>query len=452
MNKAARQTAINFHNQAANLEQSDPQVAFKLLVSATEADPTFPDSWRSLGDVNFNLSLRQGAIANYRRYLELMPEDGRAMVSLGHQLYHEGKIEEAERWTRRALKIDDKLANGWTNLSLIDSLYARIGDSLDHAKLGWRLEPNPTTELAYAFALLHARKLDLGLSHFEAKIPAKQTQVLGFPWPQWRGEDLVDKTLFVLADQGMGDTLDFIRFIPIASRRCAKIVFHIQQEMIRLAQVMLVDYGNVELVPLNSAYPAADMWIGITSLPVALKLTSDEIQHCPQLPIPPIPMPSNWKMATRKLHVGICWAGNPGNDIDRWRSMKLEQFLEFNVPNVQLYSLQFDGKTQEVHAAGAAAVVKDLTGWGRDSLAVAGLIQQLDLVICIESYIGHMCAALRVPYLMPYGWCGGDYRVGRKGQRTMWHDTGTIFYQWATQDWANVVADIREALIERASH
>ncbi|MDE2097121.1 MAG: hypothetical protein KGL39_07735 [Patescibacteria group bacterium] len=445
-------TAVSFHNQAAALAESDPQMAFKLLVSAVEADPAQADSWRSLADTAMNANLRDAAVGYYRRYLELRPQDGRAWVSLGHCLYHRGKIDEADAATRYALALDDSLANGWTNLSLIDSIKGKIKESLAHAKEGFRLDPNPTTELALGFALMHARRLDVGLRHFEAKLPNKMPQFVNLPWPVWRGEDLTGKTLFVLADQGMGDTLDFLRFVPQAAVRCNRIIFHIQQEMMRLASLMLVDFSNIDLVPLGQPWPQADMWIAVTSLPVALGLSSDEIEHAPQLTMPKFADAKAPWLAPGKFNVGICWAGNPGNDIDRWRSMKLEQFLEFAaVPGVQLYGLQFDQRRDDIHNLGAAGVVRDMSRWVRDSLDVSSIIRQMDLVICIESYIGHLCAALGKEVWIAYGWCGGDWRIGRKGQRLVWHPTARIFYQERTHSWDLVIREIREALAKRVT-
>lgn len=449
-----REQAIACYNQALKVRESDPQMAYKLLVSATENDPLMPEPWAAIADANAEMNLRPSAIANYRRYLELKPDDARAMVTMGHLLYHDGKIEEAWQATKSALKKDETLANGWMNLSLIQSIQGHIGTSLDSAKRGYKLDPNPVTQLALGFAYLHARELDLGLKHFEAKLPYKTPKYLTFPWPKWQGEDLSDKILFVVSDQGLGDTLDFLRFLPMVAKRCGHVTMQIQGELIRLASVMLGDQPNIDMVPLNSQLPVADFWIAITSIPVALGLTSDEIEYAPQLPIliDALPAPTQMKIPGRKLHVGICWGGSAGNDIDRYRSMPVENFLPLaQVPGVQLYSLQVGPKAVEVHSSGSAAVIKDLAPWIRDVMDTVYALKHIDLVISIESFLPHLANAVGVETWIPYARLGGDWRCGRKGARMIWHPRSRLFHQDASDSWTPVMASITEALRERVS-
>lgn len=445
-----REQAVSFFNQAVSVQESEKQLSYKFLVSAAEADPTLNNSWYGIANANADMGLRESAIACYRRYLELNPSDGKGWTNFGHMLYHTGRIDEAEAACLRAIKIDDELANAWMNLSLVQSVQCKVTDSVRSAKRGYDLEPNPITEMALGFAYLHARQLDLGFKHFEAKIPYKIPQYLSFPWPRWQGEEIADKTLYVVSDQGLGDTLCFLRFLPAVAQRCEKIIFHAQSELMRMAALMLMDSPNIEIIPLNSPLPVADLWVAITSLPVALGLSSDEIENTPQLPITIEPSLAPWKVPERKLHVGICWTGSAGNDIDRWRSTTIENFLELcRVPGVQLYSLQVGAHSQEVHASGSAAVVKDLTPWIRDVYDTATILQNLDLVISIESFLPHLCATVGKECWIAYARNGGDYRVGRKGQRTIWHPTARIFYQDETASWQTVFNDIVSALREK---
>jgi len=445
-----RDQAVQFYNSAVSVQESDKQMSYKMLISAADADPSLPNSWWGISNANADMNLRESAVACYRRYLELTPDDGRAWTNLGHVLYHLGKIDEAEACCLRAIKLDDALANAWMNLSITQSVQCRIEESLRSAQKAFELDQNPITEMALGFAYLHARKFDLGLKHFEAKIPYKIPQYLSFPWPRWQGEDISDKTLYVVSDQGLGDTLCYLRFIPAAAKRCAKIVMHMQSELMRMAALMLMDCANVEIIPLNAPLPVADIWVGITSLPVALGLSSDEIEHAPQLPITIESSLAPWKARGRKLHIGICWAGSPGNDVDRWRSTGIENFLELcRVPGVQLYSLQIGPHSQDVHATGSAAVVKDLAPWVRDVYDSAAIVQNLDLIISIESFLPHLCATLHRECWIVYARNGGDYRIGRKGSRTIWHPTARVFYQDERAAWGPVFDEVVYALRER---
>lgn len=450
--------AIQFYNQAVLLNDSDAQMAYKLLMSAIDADATLPEAWKLMADKNADMALRRASIACYRRYLQLQPEDGKAWCSLGHMLYHAGDIGEAEFATKRSISLDKNLANAWMNLSMIDTLYGRVSQSVDSAKRGYELDPTPITELALGFAYLFARKLDLGLKHFEAKIPYKMPKYFSFPWPKWSGEDISNKTLYVISDQGLGDSLNFLRFVPQAAARAAHIVMHIQPELMRLAMLMLVDVPNITFIPINSPLPTADMWTAITSVPVALGLSSKEIEHAPMLSIPLVeslesmPPPIWWRVPSAKYHVGICWAGAALNDIDRWRSMSIEDLLELaDVPGVQLYSLQVGPRAPEVYSSGSSPVVKDAVIGARDVLDTALIMQQLDLVVSVDSLIAHLANAIGKDVFVLCPFNSSDWRLGRKGQKDVWHPHSMRFFQGPDASWEPVVRAAKAELTKRAA-
>lgn len=447
---------VDFYNQAVSLLDTDKQLAYKLFVSAVDVEPRIYQAWYAIGTTNHEHGLTHGAIAAFRRCLELDPNNGAVWTNLGHTLYSVGRLDEAREATKRALAVDDKLAMAWLNMSLIQSIEGNLDGALKSAKLAFELDPAPATEMGIAFAYLHMRDLKRGLRHFEAKLPHKLTNHLNFPYPRWTGEDLSEATLFVMADQGMGDTLDYLRFIPMVAAKCDRVVMQIQGEMMRLAGIMLSDIPNIQIGPINAPFPDADFWVPITSIPVALDLSSDAIELAPQLAIPKWDQPqgfSEWKAPNRKLHIGIAWAGATGNDIDRYRSMDLENFLEFaKVPGVQLYSLQVGARSQDAHTMGCAPVVKDLTIYLRDVADTVGFLREFDLVIAVESFLPHLCNAVGKEVWIPYGFLGGDYRIGRKGTRTIWHHHSKVFYQDRRCQWQPVMDEIVEALKRRIAN
>ncbi len=445
-----RQQAIEFFNKAVQIHTANSQMSYALLRSAAEMDPTLPEPWLAIATANSDMKLIASSIACYERYFSLKNDNGQAWTSFGHILYHEGRIAEAEKATRRAIELDPELANAWTNLSLIESVKGRTNKSVEYAMRGFDLDANPTTEMALGFAHLHARDLRKGLKHFEAKLSYKHQNLQSFTWPRWQGEDLTGKTLFVMADQGMGDSLDFLRFIPLVAEKCERVVFQVQDGLMRLASAMLWEYPNVEIWPLNAQLPQADFWCQNTSLPVALDLTSEQIEHCPQLAAPemmPMADPPVWKAHGDLLHIGICWKGNPGNDIDKYRSMELGEMLRlYQVPGIQLYGLQIGQYASEIHSRGSVALVKDMPLWIKDTMDCAEILRHLDLVISVESFLPHLCIAVGTECWIPYAHLGGDWRVGRKGERTVWHPHSRIFHQHDDCAWRPVIDDIANAL------
>ena len=445
-----RAAALQVYNQGVHANATDRQLSYRLLGSSVDIDPTFHTGWFQVANANADMNLLAAAAACYRRALEIDDKDARVWCNLGHRLYHLGRHDEAYEATQRALDLDPMLAFAWCNLSLIESVMGQGDLAIEHARKAFELDPVPIIETALAFALLFHGEYAEGLKHFEARFPYKLPQFTSYPYPQWHGEDVAGKVLLIQADQGLGDTLCYVRFVPEVARRvglAGKIIMTIQPELTRLFRAMLQAYPMVEIHPLPASFPAADYWTSTVSLPVALGLSNNEIKFAPNLPMPPFGVMPVWKAPERKLHIAICWGGSPLNEIDKWRSMKVEQFLElYRVPGIQLYSLQIGERAQELHAAGCAALIKDLAPHVRDVADTVGILRQMDLVICVETSLGHIAGALGMECWLMVALNGGDYRIGRTGSTSLWNPKHRIFRQDADARWEPVINRVVEAL------
>lgn len=454
-----RQQAISLYNQGVAIAATDQPMAYRMLSSAVVVDPTFHDGWYAVGNANADMGARPGAIAAHRRAVELNRQDAKAWTNLGHQLYMVGQLKEARFATERALKIDPKAAFAWCNLSLIESVEGELSASLDSAQKAFSLDQSPTVEVALAFALLFDKQWALGLKHYEARFAYKIEALTKFPYPQWQGEELTKfpnvesaATLFLTTDMGIGDTLSYLRFVPAAASRVSKVVLQVQPELMRLAVSMLRHLPNVSVGPLGQTFPDADYWCALTSLPVALHLTDDEIESAPNLKIPYAQLGATtpWKIPGRRFHVGIAWAGAPENGIDHWRSMKVEPFLDlYKVPGIQLYSLQVGPHAEDLHTAGCVSLIKDMAPFVRDVADTGAVMRDLDLVITVESAVGHIAGCHNVDCWVLYSYNGRDYRMGHDEQGPLWYKRTRIFKQGPDAQWQPVMDRIVEALQER---
>jgi hypothetical protein len=267
-----------------------------------------------------------------------------------------------------------------------------------------------------------------------------------YPWPKWKGED--GKTLFLVADQGLGDTLSYARFVPRAAARARYIHMCVQPELRRVFEHAFVHLPNINFLPSPCNFPGdCDAWSTFVSLPYALGLSDDEYINQPGIDIPRFPINTSWKVPDRKLHVGIAWAGSPQNDIDRHRNVPVTQFLDlYRVPGIQLYSLQVDGRKSDLFQAGAAPVVKDLSGYIRDVADTFSILQHLDCVVTIESALGHIAGAAGKRCYIPYSFAGRDYRIGARGDNVLWYPNHTIHRQGDDRQWQPCFDHIAEEL------
>ncbi|MFA5897696.1 MAG: tetratricopeptide repeat protein [Hyphomicrobium sp.] len=463
---ADRKTAEQFFNNgvsAAN-DRSAPeylQHAFQMFSSAVYADPTWATAAYQCGNNASDLLMLPTAIACWRRALECeMPDVGphdttdasraKVLCNLGWRLESVGQTAEALKATEEAVEPDPKLAFAWLNMSIILGRLGSTQASVGAARKAFELSPeDPTVEMGLAFALLFNRDLAEGFKHFESRYAYRLKNFQRYPYPKWLGEP--DKTVFLVSDQGLGDTLSMARFVRAACKRARYVHACVHPELLRLLQYALMDVPNLNLLPQPCNFPAADVWTTFVSLPFALGLSDDEIRNAPQITFKPERTNAKqWRVPDRKLHIGIAWRGSSLNEINEHRSIPVTQFLDlYKVPGVQLYSLQVDQNKHQMHDAGCSPVIKDLSGYISDVTSTVAILQDLDLVITIESALGHICTLAGVETWVPYSKQGKDYRVGFDGKDQIWSKY-RVFCQDDSMTWQPVFDEIVTALQIRA--
>ncbi len=456
-----RAESIKFFNQAVMALQDDKNpnrqsLAYGLFSSAVVADPTFWQAHYQSGCNNHDLKKFEAAAANCRLALQCKTTDeerAKVLVNLGWCLCQLGRTPESIEHTKAALAINSNDHLPWLNLSIISQQVRDKKQSLDAANRAYAIAPKDiTVQIAKAFGHLFNADWAEGLKFFEARFEWRLQNFLQFPYKKWTGEE--GKTLFLVADQGLGDTLSYSRFVEAAANRCKYVHLYIQPPLMRLFHLAFAHIKNVNLIPQPQPFPEADFWTTFVSLPFALGLTNQQIEQAKHITVPPVvhPMRGAWKVHDRKFHVGIAWRGSPLNDIDRHRNIAIEQFFELcAVPGVQLYSLQVGDKSKELHDAGGAALIRDVVPGIADVVDTLGILRDLDLVICCESFLGHAAALAGKECWIPYSYQGRDYRLGLAGEHLLWTPKTRTFNQELGEDWTPVFERIGEALREKVN-
>lgn len=440
----------------------DSPMAYRMMSSAAAVDPTYAEAWYSLGNANSDMAQTAGSIACHRRCVELDPKNSFAWTNLGWQLYHNGRFAEARTAIDHALALKPDNAFALCNLAMIDSVEGNLSMALRHAEHAYDIDPNtPEVQANLGFTYFFNRDWANGLYHYKARFAYKMKHFLNFPYPEWQGESMLSAddaasnvTLFLTTDMGIGDTLSMLRFVPLAAARVTNVILQVNPELMRLAAAMLLPYKNVRIGPIGSMFPEADYWSTLTCLPVALGLTNEQIEATGNLKVPNLPLAPTqpWKVPGRKLHVGIAWAGSPENGIDKWRSMPFEPFLDLcRVPGVQLYSLQVGPHAEDLHTSGCIALVKDLAPMVRDVADTGAIMRDLDIVITVESAVGHIAGCHDVDCFIPYSYAGRDWRAGHDGTKPLWYKRHKFFKQGPDMQWQPVIDRMTDALRERVS-
>lgn len=464
MSEHRRMRAIEFYNQAILCVKTDPQSAYRLLSSAVTVDPSFGQGWFMLGNSNADLQLWWGAVAAYRRAVHL--PDGnlsgdltaetrqKCYANLAHRLYHLGEIADAEEANATALHLDTAEPFANVNASMLASLRGDHADAIRYADVAWAAQPTPIIGTAAGFAYLFAGRYARGLELFENRVGYKLREFESYPYAKWAGEDV--GTLLVVSDQGLGDAISFVRFLPRVFARAERIILRVPKDLCRLLELVWPpDLERLSIEPLSVSLPLADAWTSLMSLPVALGLSDEEIIGQPGLSVPQFGFMQQpgWK-ADGMFSIGIAWAGAASNDIDRFRSIPFSDFLNlYKVPNVQLYCLQVGDRVKDLHDAGCAGAVRDLSPYIRDATETAGLMREMDLIICVDSFVGHLAGALGLECWTLMGEMGGDWRVGREGDHPLWYPRTRVFRQtdYETNQWPPVWDAVVRALRERVT-
>lgn len=427
---------------------------YQLMASACYADPSWTHAFYANGCAASDLMRPHAAVALFRRALEgdVDPAElPKLLTNLAWELMKIGGQLEAIDLLHRAIELDPKLGLPWMHLGLCYTTLGSMKTAVECARkcLDLAQPGDPTAEFQMAFALLFDGQYAEGLKYFESRFAARLPNFTLYPYPKWKGEG--GKTLFLVADQGLGDTLSFSRFVEQTAHRCRFVHMCVQSELRRVFEHAFRRIPNLNFLPSPSNFPGdADAWSTFVSLPFALGLSDEEIKAAPNIDIPRFPMASPWLVPDRKLHIGIAWAGSPMNDIDKHRNIPIHHFLElYRVPGIQLYALQCDARKSDLNLWGCAPVIRDLSGYIREVADTFSILENLDLVVTVESALGHICSMADKECWVGYSWLGRDYRAGPFGDAHLWTSKSRFFQQTDDMRWEPVFERIVEALGEK---
>ena len=430
--------------------------------SAIALRQDFIEAWFNLGNTCKDSKLLEAALTAYDRALSVQPDFYEAHSNRGYVLAQLQHPEEALRAYDKALELDDRSADLWFNRGATLETLRRFDEAaLSYARAR---ELNPDAASAsWNDALMQLLQGDYrnGWPAYEARWDTGQMQgqLRQFAEPLWLGDfPLAGKTILLHAEQGFGDTLQFVRYVPLVAAMGARVILEVQPALVKLL-------GNVPGVTevisgQHSARPPFDAHCPLMSLPLACQSFSEaDIPRAPYL-LPDVGAWSDWAQRlphNRALRVGLVWAGSSAQThpdavrIDGQRSLPFDALapvVELAREHAQLefYSLQVgDTALAQLHAHPLASHVKDCSGALRDFADTSGLLAHLDLLISVDTSVCHLAGALGKPVwlLNRVNTC---WRWQLDRSDTSWYPSFTIFRQSRTDEWDEVIAQVRSAL------
>jgi hypothetical protein len=307
---------------------------------------------------------------------------------------------------------------------------------------------DPVLHYNHAMLLLLAGDLKAGFREFEWRLshPAPRFRTRLFGVPRWRGEPRHGKTLLIHTEQGLGDTLHFVRFVAAAAATGGPVVLQVQPPLTALLQ----DSLDVTVISRGEPEPPFELQLPIMSLPYELGTSIETIPGtAPYLTVSPTKA-AEWRQRLAPytgLKVGIVWAGSPGHLHDHERSLSAGVVLpRLLIPGVQLFSLQKDARANDSPVLEQLKdTVVDLAPHLTNFAETAAAVSAMDLVISVDTAVAHLAGALGKPtwILLPHIL---DWRWFYERADTPWYPTARLFRQSRFNDWASVLNRLPEDL------
>jgi tetratricopeptide (TPR) repeat protein len=417
---------------------------------AVELRPAYPEALSNLGVALYERADYEEAARCHRRAIDCNPQFAVAHSNLGNALQALRRFDEAIASYRAALALDRGFADCWSNLGLSLAQLGRHDEALDAYRAAVAADPlHADGHVGVALQTLLRGNFADGWFEYLWRWRLRQLSPPRIAAPAWQGDAPAGRHILLVAEQGLGDTLQFCRYAGVLHDAGAKISLMVQRPLARLLSASLPWAAVVEEHP---QHPPCDIYCPLLSVPLLLGTTPETIPA----PIPYLQPPAELAAAWRdelgermRLRVGIAWGGSPKHVNEHNRSLPLATLTPlFAIEGIDWVSLQVGPRAAE--AAGAPARLLDPSARLGDFLDTAALVSALDLVISVDTAVAHLAGAMGVPVwlLLPVG---NDWRWQLNADDTRWYPTMRLFRQQAYGAWQPVVAGVGAALSRLAA-
>ncbi len=399
-------------------QSGDNVKALDLITQALRVAPRYPEALNNLGNVLEKMGRLEDALLSYQEAVAQKPDYAIAHKHLGTTLRGLGRLDEAAAGYERAIALDPEAAEPHFNLGHLYLLMGRFRD-------GWK-------------------EFD-----WRRRVAEFNHDPRPYPEPLWDGGEADGKTLFFYPEQGLGDILQFVRYLLPVAAAGGRIILETPAQMARLLEGF---DGAHALVPTGTAPPPFDCHASLLDLP-GIMATDLETIPAPASYISPDPaLTEAWAGRLGRhgdFRIGLAWAGNPDHTNDASRSIDpglLKPLAQ--IPGVSLYSLQVgrDGEAEAVFGGAIEDLAPDLT----DFAETAAAISNLDLVVSVDTAVVHLAGAMGRPVwtLLPFM---PDWRWLLDRDDSPWYPSMRLFRQKAAGEWPGVIKRLTAEIIKQAA-
>ncbi len=415
--------------------------AIKHYEEAIRLRPDNPVAYNNLGIAFANQGERTKAIANYRRALQIRPKYAEVYNHMAIVLTQEGKFDEAIASYEHALTLKDPYPEAHGNLAIALTEIGQPSKALEHFEKAISLRPDyPEAYMNRSLTHLVMGDFERGWADYEWRWKCKEFRPRKFTQPRWEGEALDGRRILLHSEQGLGDTLQFIRYARLVKERGGTVLLRAPKPLLRFLQQCPYLDG---VFPDGGELPDFDLQVPLLSLPKIFGTTLTTVPAGEPYLFANPELVERWRgelSYIRAFKVGINWQGNPKYRGDRRRSIPLAHFAPLaSVPGVRLISLQKGFGTEQIPEVRFS--VSELGGQFDETsgrfMDTAAVLKNLDLCITIDSSLAHLAGGLGVPVWLPLPHAP-DWRWLMQREDSPWYPATRIFRQTEFDNWEPV--------------
>ncbi len=483
------------HHSAGRLD-----LAERLYREVLAGAPDHPDALHHLGLIAFQCGQYPPAIELMSRSVALDKNQPFFLKNLAAACRAAGKLDEAARWLGEALVLAPAEPAVHEELAIVLEKLDRLEESVAEHRLALagmtRVDAaNPAqrgfeakAQMNLGAALERLGRFEEAMPHFERAIALMPDYALahthranvlfrrrdlpaaweeyewrfrckGFPTPGrnyaqpvWDGSALNGRTILLWPEQGLGDLIQFARFVPAVAQRGGRVVLQCMPELKRLLQPLP---GDAQIVTTEDSLPPFDTHLPLISVPKVLGTNYDTIPHAAQYLHANPELSAQWakRLGNRggKLRVGLVWSGSASFAANARRSIPLQKLLPLaKVPGIEWHSLQIGEPVPQISSMAQEFAMVDHSNDIRDFADTAAILDNLDLLISTDTAVVHLAGAMgKETWAML--WSERDFRWLMDDETTRWYPSSRIFLQKRIGEWTEVVDRVRQALLARAA-
>jgi Flp pilus assembly protein TadD len=401
--------------------------------------PNFPEACNNLGVAFHSQRKSVESVAALRRALALKPDYAEAYNNLGNALHERGELDEAVASYQHAVRLRTDYTEAYNNLGNALRNQGRLAEAMVSYEQALQLKPDHAeVHLSRALAWLGMGDFERGWPEYEWRLKVSYFAIPPFRQPLWDGSPLDGRTILLYADHGLGDAIQFIRYVPLVRQQGGRVIVTCAQPLARLlASCPGIDRVVVE----GGGIPDSDVYAPLMSLPGIFGSNLETLPTEVPYLFPDASLVEHWRgemSLSDELQVGIVWQGNPHYVRDRSRSFQLARFEVISrVAGVRLISLQKGYGSEQLADLAGRFEVTDLGSRLGDLMDTAAAMENLDLMICVDSAVAHLAGALGVPawVALPFS---ADWRWLTDRDDNPWYPSMRLFRQKRWGDWDEV--------------